>query len=42
VESLAKLGFTWIEVASLSPDNRVFLEVFREKVLPYMKENNRI
>jgi coenzyme F420-dependent glucose-6-phosphate dehydrogenase len=42
VESLAKLGFTWIEVASLSPDNRVFLEVFREKVLPYVKENNRI
>jgi coenzyme F420-dependent glucose-6-phosphate dehydrogenase len=34
LESLARLGFTWIEVASISPDNVKFLKLFKEEVLP--------
>lgn len=35
LESLARLGFTWAEVASLSPDIHEFMRIFKEKVLPH-------
>jgi coenzyme F420-dependent glucose-6-phosphate dehydrogenase len=38
IESLGRLGFTWVEVASLSPDNAKLLELFRKKILPYLRE----
>lgn len=38
IESFARLGFTWVEVASLSPNNAKFLELFGKKVLPYARE----
>ena len=41
VESLAKMGFTWVEVASLSPDNPKLLRLFKQKVLPYLREQLR-
>jgi coenzyme F420-dependent glucose-6-phosphate dehydrogenase len=37
LEDLSKLGFTWIEIGSLSPDNDKFLRVMGEKVLPSLR-----
>ncbi len=39
VESLAKMGFTWVEVASLSPDNPKLLQLFKRKIVPYLRES---
>ncbi len=36
LESLKAAGFTWIEVASLSPDTGVFMDAFRRQVLPHL------
>jgi coenzyme F420-dependent glucose-6-phosphate dehydrogenase len=39
--SLAKLGFSWIEIANLNPDNTKFLELAGAKILPYLREEFR-
>lgn len=36
IESLANMGFTWVEVASMSPDVRQFMEAFQKRVLPHV------
>jgi len=38
MEGLAKMGFSWIEIANLNPDNMRFLEKAGTKVLPYLRE----
>ena len=38
LETYVKMGFTWIELGSLSPDNKKFIDVFGKRILPYMKE----
>ena len=41
LESLAKAGFTWVELASLSPDTPRFLEQMGKRVLPHFAESPR-
>jgi len=41
IESFAKMGFTWVEVASMSPDVPQFMDVFRKKVLPHLTSSPR-
>ena len=36
IESLAKSGFTWVEIASLSPDVHQFMDAFQKKVFPHL------
>ena len=38
MEEYENLGFTWIEVASLSPDNGKFLRLFEKEILPYLAD----
>ena len=38
MERLIKLGFSWLEIANLSPDNTQFLKMAGAKVLPYLRE----
>jgi coenzyme F420-dependent glucose-6-phosphate dehydrogenase len=41
MEALVKLGFSWVEVANLNPDNSRFLSMAGSKVLPYLREQFR-
>jgi len=41
LESFAKQGFTWVEVASMSPDIHQFMDVFKKKVLPHLASSPR-
>ncbi len=36
LESLGRSGFTWVEIASLSPDIHQFMSVFQNRVLPHL------
>lgn len=38
IEEYVKIGFTDVEVHNISPDERTFIKVYGEKVLPYLKE----
>ena len=41
IESFASKGFTWVEVASMSPDINQFMDVFKKKVLPHLAASPR-
>jgi coenzyme F420-dependent glucose-6-phosphate dehydrogenase len=41
LESFAKMGFTWVEVASMSPDIHQFMETFQKRVIPHLVASPR-
>jgi coenzyme F420-dependent glucose-6-phosphate dehydrogenase len=41
LESLAKLGFTWVEIASMGPDVHQFMDAFAKRVFPHLAQSPR-
>ena len=41
IESFRKMGFTWVEVASMSPDVRQFMDAFKNRILPHLAPSPR-
>lgn len=36
LESFARMGFTWVEIASISPDIHQFMDAFQKRVFPHV------